>query len=159
MDERIRRLVFVTGAVATVLGALGVVRGIDDVRGRPGESRPEDAPWLASVDSEFRFFAAWYATVGAWSVREAATADPGRDVRWVGAAWLASATGRALSIRSHGRPHGLYLVLMGVELGLGMLLSARGKGSSFPARRIPLSLRSLSLSRPRSGRPGTVEGS
>lgn len=128
MDEAsIKRVLLVTGSAATVFGALGVVRGIDDVRGRSRQHRrPGDDRWLANVDSEFRFFAAWYAAVGTQTVRAGLPAAPGRrDVRWVGAAWLASAIGRALSIRSRGRPHVLYLVLMGVEVGIGVLLCGR----------------------------------
>lgn len=133
MDEAsIKRVLVVTGTVATVFGTLGLVRGVDEVRGRPEQQRrPTADQWLANVDSEFRFFAAWYAAVGTQTVRAAVTRGPGRgDVRWIGAAWLASATGRALSIRSRGRPHALYLVLMGVEICLGVLSCGPTRGGT-----------------------------
>lgn len=125
----IKRLLLVTGAVATVLGTVGVVRGIDDVRGSSGQqAQPEPDKWLVNVDSEFRFFAAWYAAVGTQTVRAAVRAKPERrDVGWIGAAWLAAAAGRALSIPSRGRPHALYLVLMSFEIAIGVLLCGRAR--------------------------------
>ncbi len=130
----IKPLLLLTGAVATVLGTLGVVRGVDDVRGPSGKRAQQEADtWLANVDSEFRFFAAWYAAVGTQMTKAALTADPERrDLGWIGAAWLGSATGRALSIRSRGRPHALYLVLMGLEVIVGILLCGQARRSPPP---------------------------
>jgi hypothetical protein len=112
---------FVLGTVATVFGLQGVLTGVRgvrehrhgvDLRGRGGRN----------VDSELRFFAAWYALAGALLLRaarrpEAATAT----VRGTsGALWLA-ALGRVLSLRAAGRPHRTYLVLLGIEVALPLV--------------------------------------
>lgn len=110
------------GVVASAFGTLGVVRGLDGVPGGGGRrGRPDADPWLASADSEFRFFSAWYAAAGIDMLDAAVGTRAGRgEPRWLGPAWLAAATGRALAIRSRGRPHPFYLVLMGLELVLGV---------------------------------------
>jgi hypothetical protein len=72
-DSSVRRLLNLSGIVAVVFGMLGIYRGVLDVRGRPVDGATLDVErdelavprtWVASVDSEFRFYAAWYAGSG-----------------------------------------------------------------------------------------------
>lgn len=127
-DAFIRRLLVVAGVTATVFGCRGVVRGVDDVLGGAGPHRPEQADgWVANVDTEFRFFAAWYAAAGVQMIHRALATDAGRrDVGVLGVAWIAAATGRGLSVRSRGRPHALYAAFMAVEAVIGSILTTHG---------------------------------
>lgn len=123
MTETQRRaLLQVSGAVALVMGLHGVLTGTRGVAHGP---RDTPFPGRADVDSEFRFFAAWYAVTGALTLREATAAEPGSGtVRIVGAGWLVAALGRVQAIRAAGRPHLMFLVLLVVEAALGVLLVA-----------------------------------
>lgn len=105
----------VLGAVALVAGALGVLAGADLV---PGVERA--AP---SLDSEMRFFAAWYAAAGVvllWSVSRVEEAK--MVVRVVSAAVFVAGCGRVLSWVTVGKPHGFLVVLMALELALPFVL-------------------------------------
>lgn len=76
-----------------------------------------------SLDSELRFYAAWYVGVGLvllWSARHVESA--GAVIRCVCAVLLLGAFGRVVSWSLVGRPHPLYLVLLGIELVLPLLL-------------------------------------
>jgi len=103
------------GVVATAAGADGVLRGASGVR--------TGGPVSANVDSEFRFFAAWYATAGA-AMLDAARAPEGatKAVRMSCGGLLAGAIGRALSSRRFGRPSPLYRILMAIEIALPALV-------------------------------------
>lgn len=103
------------GAVALVAGTLGVLVGADLV---PGVERV--AP---SLDSEMRFFAAWYAAAGVvvlWSVPRVEEAKV--VVRVVSAAVFVAGCGRLLSWATVGKPHGFLVVLMVIELALPFVL-------------------------------------
>ncbi|HEX2038507.1 MAG TPA: DUF4345 domain-containing protein [Acidimicrobiales bacterium] len=107
---------FVLGTVATVFGLQGVLAGVRGVR---DSTRGVDfgERGARNVDSELRFFAAWYALAGALLLRaaprpEAATAT----VRGTSVALWLAAFGRVLSLRAAGRPHRTYVVLLGIEI-------------------------------------------
>lgn len=105
----------VLGLVALVAGSLGVFVGADLV---PGIERV--AP---SLDSEMRFFAAWYAAAGVvvlWSVPRVEKAK--MVVRVVSAAVFVAGCGRLLSWATVGKPDGLLVVLMVIELALPFVL-------------------------------------
>lgn len=131
-DAGARRLLKLSGLVAVVFGVLGILRGVLDVRGRPVDRATRDAAqrelgvpraWLASVDSEFRFYAAWYAGSGGaalYLARRRDLAPPA--VAAIGATWVTAGLGRLLSSRAWGRPHDVYVVLTGVELVVGGIL-------------------------------------
>lgn len=99
------------GVLAGVAGTHDVVRGVTGVR-HAGAGAPDP-----NVDSEHRFFAAWYAAAGVALLR--AAADPERHgdaVRLAAAGSLLGALGRAISRHTTGRPHPLYTGLMAAEV-------------------------------------------
>jgi hypothetical protein len=101
----------IIGAVATSFGALGVLRGA------AGVHRGGDAS--ANVDSELRFFAAWYAVLGGLVLRAARRPETeATAVRACGAGFLLAAVGRLLSIRAVGPPSKVFKVLLGFELAV-----------------------------------------
>ena len=115
--------------MAVVEGARGVLQGTDQViaGGRPS----------ANVDSEYRFYSAWYCVLGIVLLRagrrpEAATTT----VRATGAGFLMAACGRVLPMRCRGQPHPTQKILMGLEFGIPAVIVpwqaavARGTGSS-----------------------------
>lgn len=76
-----------------------------------------------SVDSELRFYAAWYAGLGLvllWSALHVESATT--VIRAVCAVLLVGALGRVISWSDAGRPHDLYLVLLAVEVTLPAVL-------------------------------------
>ena len=107
------------GAVALAAGTHQVVTGGSGVLGARGAALP------ASVDSELRFYAAWYAAAGALMLR--ASRDPRVDQAVtvpLALGWLGAAGGRVLSMRSAGRPHPLFQALAAVEVAVGCALLA-----------------------------------
>lgn len=127
-DEGLRLALRVLGGTAVVMGAAGVltgVRGVLDnrtVEPEPAAAAPA-APPSPTVDSELRFFAAWYAVMGVVMLRASRRPDAeGATIALVAAGWLTAASGRVLSLRSTGRPHPLALTLMAVEFLVGALL-------------------------------------
>lgn len=134
-DPSVRGLLRLSGIVAMVFGTVGVTRGILDVRTRHGATATDELTdggltvprsWLASVDSEFRFYAAWYAASGAAAMHVAGRPQLAPSaVGAVGTIWVTAGLGRLLSTRVWGRPHALYRALTGVELLVGSVLLAR----------------------------------
>jgi len=99
------------GALATVAGASGMIRGASEV--------VEAGPFSANVDSEYRFYAAWYHLVGLVLLRAAQRPEDARPVvRAVAAGLLAAASARVLSIRAMGRPHPYQRALMAAEFAI-----------------------------------------
>ena len=101
------------GAVAAIAGARGVVLGAREVSG--------SAPVPAAVDSEYRFYAAWYLVTGL-SVASGATSQ---DARFLSAGLWTAAAGRVLSLRQVGRPTRGQLALLAVETVLPFVLLPR----------------------------------
>ena len=108
-------LLAAVGSVAAVEGARGVVQGTRQV--------PGGGPVSANVDSEYRFYSAWYAVLGVLLLGGAR--QPERETRLVRACaggFLAAACGRAWSARTAGPPHPLQRALMAVEFALPAVL-------------------------------------
>lgn len=119
------------GTLAAVAGARGVLRGAREVAG------PKPVP--AVVDSEYRFYAAWYLLTGVVLLQTASKPEAAhREVRFFGVGLWTSAAGRILSLQQTGRPSTGQLFLLGVELTLPLLLlpwQARvAHSSAMPAR-------------------------
>lgn len=103
------------GVVAVVAGAAAVLTGSAGV---VGAGR---AP--ASVDSELRYFAAWYAAAGVLVLRAVPRVETEMaTVRVVCLALLTGAAGRVLSIADLGRPPDSLLLLLAVEVALPVVV-------------------------------------
>ena len=103
------------GAVAALAGARGVVRGAKEVAG--AHAVP------AEVDSEYRFYAAWYLATGLSVLRDTADHEATqRGARLLSAGLATAAAGRVLSLRQAGRPSRGQLVLLGAEVAIPAVL-------------------------------------
>jgi hypothetical protein len=103
------------GLVALVFGSLSVVFGGGLVLGA-GTVSP-------GVDSELRYYAAWYAAAGVVALRAARRVETeGGTIRALSAALFLGGCGRVISLVATGTPHPVSLVLMGLELGLPLVL-------------------------------------
>ena len=103
------------GAVPVATGVAGGLVGTRAVAGG-GRTRP-------SIDSEFRFLNVWWTAVGPvlwWSLR--APEDRVRTTRTVLALTGAGGLTRLLSCAQDGRPHPLYLAVLGLDLSAFPLL-------------------------------------
>jgi hypothetical protein len=101
----------ILGAVALGFGALAVITGTALI--------PNGGAAPASVDSELRFYAAWYAAAGVVLLRAARRLDShGATVRAVSAVFFLGGCARVLSIIVVGTPHPLFVVLMAIELAI-----------------------------------------
>ncbi|MEA2433384.1 MAG: hypothetical protein QOG54_841 [Actinomycetota bacterium] len=99
------------GGVALVAGISTLLFGADLVL--------DSTKVAPGVDSEMRFYAAWYAAAGVLLLRAVPRVEAeGSLVRWVGAAFFVAGCARLLSLVAVGRPPTLYLVLMVAELAL-----------------------------------------
>ena len=111
----LRVLLGVVGTVMVVAGAAGVVLGVGTVVGA--------SPVNANVDSELRFFAAWYVVSGVLLLKSLfRIEEAGFVVRLVGAGFFLAGCSRLLSVIVVGPPHRLQMVLMGVELVLPLVI-------------------------------------
>jgi hypothetical protein len=105
----LRGIVFLGGTVATAAGLHTVVTG---ARSLPGQPRTN-----AAVESELRFYAAYYVAYGLAALRIAHRAD--RDaaaVRALAGALFLAGLARAGGWKQAGRPHPAQLVLLAIEL-------------------------------------------
>ena len=101
----------VLGSVATVAGARGVLIGAAET---PGKSQVSP-----NVDSEYRFYAAWYHVVGLFLLRSARRpAIDASTVQLCAGGFGVAALGRLLSIRKVGRPHPSQLALLVMEIAI-----------------------------------------
>ena len=106
---------YVGGAVATTAGLHTVVAGARSVPGRPRAG--------AEVESELRFYAAFYVAYGLVALRTAPRAD--RDVnavRGLAGALLLAGLARAGGWLAAGRPHPGQRALLAIELAVPPLL-------------------------------------
>lgn len=106
----LRAVFYLGGAVATMAGLHTVFAG--------ARSIPRQEPTHPSVESELRFYAAFYVAYGLVALRVAPRAD--RDtaaVRALAGALLLAGLGRAGGWLAVGRPHGLQIALLVIELG------------------------------------------
>jgi hypothetical protein len=107
----LRSVLATVGTVAVVAGLDGVLRGASGVH--------DGGPASANVDSELRFFAAWYAVAGALALK--AARDPAEDplaVQACAAGFGLAAVGRVLSWRRLGAPNPLFRGLLAAEVAL-----------------------------------------
>ena len=99
------------GTVAVAAGLQGVVRG--------GAGVHQGGEVSANVDSELRFFAAWYVVAGGMAFR--AAAEPERHtaaVQACAAGFGLAAVGRILSWRRLGAPSPVFQGLLAAEVAL-----------------------------------------
>ena len=105
----------VLASVAIVFGAFGVFAG---VAGIPGDGAP--AP---NVDSELRFYAAWYVAAGVALLRVAARPESETlTLRLLCGALVLGASGRLLSLVTVGRPSSVFLVLAAIEFAIPVVV-------------------------------------
>jgi hypothetical protein len=98
----------VMGSIATAAGVRGAITGAAEVL--------EGGPVSANVDSEYRFYAAFYPVIGVLLLRAARAPESETVVvRAASAGFLLAACSRALSVRRLGRPHPLQQTLMLIE--------------------------------------------
>ena len=103
------------GAVMVIAGLAGVILGKGTV--------PDAGAVTPNIDSEIRFFAAWYAGAGILlltSLRHLESARP--IVLFVAGAFFLAGCARLLSWAAVGRPHWSQLALMAVELVLPFVI-------------------------------------
>src|SRR5688572_21994742 len=115
MVRGLRILLMILGVVAVAAGLWGVVTGGDGVLDH-GEFSNE-------VDSEFRFFAAWYVAGGVFAFRAARQpADETVTIRILFGALFLAGCGRALALVTVGAPHPSQVMLMVTELVLPVVV-------------------------------------
>ena len=120
-----RRALRIGGAVAVAAGVHQAVTGLGGVLGAGPVVGGDHA--ARNVDSELRFYGAWYAAAGAMMLRTGSSARADRSTtRVLGAGWLLAATGRVLSWRAVGRPHPLFIALGLAEVALAAELLGPG---------------------------------
>ncbi len=111
----LRVLLTIFGLVAVTFGALSVLLGGAMVQGA-GTVAP-------SVDSELRYYGAWYALAGVLVLRAAREVESNTWlIRAVCAALFAGGCGRVISFVAAGTPHPTSLVLMSLELVLPVVI-------------------------------------
>jgi hypothetical protein len=96
-------LVAVSAGITSMVGGAAIIPGSPEV--------------AASVDSELRFYAAWYAAAGVallWSAGRVESS--GAIIRGVAATFFLAGCSRIVSIVDVGRPHDWFVFLMVVEL-------------------------------------------
>jgi hypothetical protein len=105
----------ILGLVAFVLGTLTVVIGGASVVGG-GDVTP-------TIDSELRFYAAWYAAAGVVLLRAAPRVESaGPTIRAFCAVLFVCGLARLLSVITGGTPHPVALVLMVLEFVIPALV-------------------------------------
>ncbi|HEV3474153.1 MAG TPA: DUF4345 domain-containing protein [Actinomycetota bacterium] len=98
----------ILGAVAVVFGSLTVFLGSDSVLG--------GGPVSPTIDSELRFYAAWYAAAGVVLLRAAPRVEAaGGTIRGFGAVLFICGVARLLSLITVGTPHPISVALMVLE--------------------------------------------
>jgi hypothetical protein len=105
------------GALATSTGAAALLRGTAIIRDAP--------PPHPNVESEHRYFAAWWTALGPvlWTLAPDIERHE-RAVRAIGAATFAGGLARLLAAQQAGPPDPLYRFLTAVELALPPVLVA-----------------------------------
>jgi hypothetical protein len=119
----LRAAVGAAGAIATLAGLDTVVRGARSVAGDPRAG--------AALESELRFYSAFYVAYGIALLRVApgADRDPGA-VRALAAALFGAGLARAAAWRQTGAPHPAQRALLALELGLPPVAFACSEGVS-----------------------------
>jgi hypothetical protein len=117
----------VARALVGLLGVVAITTGAVVFLGGP-EAGTDGSPVPASVDTEFRFFSAFWIGLGVFALRTALRGPvPQGTLAAVTGALFLGGVGRILSLADAGRPHALFLVLMAIELAApAVLLLNRG---------------------------------
>lgn len=114
---RADHLLEVIGGIATLAGARGVVVGAAEAPGHAAVS--------ANVDSEYRFYAAWYLVFGLTLLRAARRGSFDRArAQECAIGFGVAAAGRLLSARRLGPPSRGQQVLLAIEVVIVMWLGA-----------------------------------
>jgi hypothetical protein len=88
-----------------------------------GDSVLDHGDVSAGVDSELRFYAAWYVVAGALLLRSVPRVETeALIVRAFGAAFFLAGSARLLSLVTVGRPHAFALVLMVLEFVIPVVI-------------------------------------
>lgn len=136
--DKTRALRALLGAGGVVAAAAGAHSAILGARSLPGQSTANP-----TLESELRYYAAFYAAYGVGALRLAAQPEPDpRAVRGLAATLLCAGLARAGGWRAAGRPHGLQRGLLAIELGLPIALAGLAgprDQADDPARRLRLS--------------------
>lgn len=107
--ENLRRTLRILAVVPIVAGAATVLFGSGII---PGAERPG-----ASVESELRFYGAWWIGAGLFLLSLAPRIEErGRELQVFAALLVLGAAGRVIALLDDGRPHAQFLVLMGLEI-------------------------------------------
>jgi hypothetical protein len=116
MESGLRFFVRLLAVVAMLAGASTLILGADSIAG-VSEASP-------SIDSEMRFYAAWYVGAGFLLFKTSAGPKQARSpvIRWVAGIFFLAGCARALSWITVGRPHTAAIALMFIELLLPAVL-------------------------------------
>jgi hypothetical protein len=96
------------GGLTVLTGAAGVLAG---------------GPVSASVDSEMRFYAAWYLAAGVLLLRTVARVESeGPTIRTICAVLFLAACARVVSFVAVGAPHPVFVVLMAIEFAIPVVV-------------------------------------
>jgi hypothetical protein len=115
MRQGLQVVLTALGAVAVVFGGLTVLAGAGGV--------VDGGRVSASVDSELRFYAAWYLGAGVLMLRSVRRVEAeGSLIRLIGAVFLIAAAARVLSMVALGTPHPLFLALMVIEFAIPVVI-------------------------------------
>jgi hypothetical protein len=113
----LRAVLYLGGAVATAAGLHTVIAGARSIAGEGAAN--------ASVESELRFYAAFYVAYGLAALRVAPRADQdGAAVRVLAGALFLGGLARAGGWRAVGRPHAGQRALLAIELAGAPALAA-----------------------------------
>lgn len=105
----------VLGTAAVVFGAQTVLTG--------GVLVPGGGRVTPSIDSELRFYAAWYVGAGILLLRAIPRVErESTTIRGISAIFFLAATARLLSILTVGRPHAVFVALMVTEFAIPVVL-------------------------------------
>jgi presenilin-like A22 family membrane protease len=111
----LQAVLLILGLVAVTFGTLTVLTG--------GSLVLDGGRVSASVDSELRFYAAWYAAAGVMVLRAVPRVESaGTTIRAICAVLIIAACARVLSIIVVGTPHPIFLALMGVEITIPVVV-------------------------------------
>lgn len=122
--------VLLLGSVAILTGLATVVIGVDSIVGAEEVS--------GTIDSEMRFYAAWYLGAGIVLLRSVGKVESARtEIRGIAALFFVAGCSRILSWLMVGEPHAVARVLLVIELALPFVIvpwqASVARGSS-PAR-------------------------
>ena len=115
--NRLRTLLRIAGAVPIAAGLHTLVAG--------GRSVPPWRPAGAMVESELRYYSAFYVAYGATALRAAAQEElEPAVVKGLAAALFLGGVGRGAAWLSAGAPHPLQRALLALELTVPVLIAA-----------------------------------